>query len=126
MEGVQTMTDAEIVKLAVEKVLGLVKVSKPFPLEGEFIIVPSSWEGRGLYIHPSRMFNPLYSISDAWMLVEKLIVRGYTFKVTVNKYNAVATFFADDEGTPTSWQAHNRGHPHAITIAALRAVGEKV
>ncbi len=121
------MTDAELVRLAAEKVMGWTEDESGVSMDDDTFIIYGSKEQPMLSVDGNEVWNPLTSISDAWMLVEKLwdeqnggwqigiqTEDGGRIRCTVNKDGAYC-------GHCTLESASG-----AITYAALRAVGEEV
>jgi hypothetical protein len=121
------MTDKDLIIAAAKEVMGwtvytsgrgsAVAVSPQEDEMDRILATTHPWE--------SVEWNPLGSIADAWMLVERmrekgrhcLILRSYESGLTV------ASFYLGPHDR-SDLSATDMSAPRAITLAALRAIGE--
>lgn len=112
------MTDQELTKLIAEKVMGWELGQGPwYTRQGEPMFVVNA-------------FRPLVNDSPAFMVVDKMIEKGFTFSLIFSGYASKswnATFYGVDEySEQLVYDATHESRRRAICIAALRAVGEVV
>lgn len=145
------MTDQEIVRAAAERIMGWrywrFEENGPSRFDGSFPVF-SQWnhspDVATCFVHHAedesdRWWNPLTSIADAWMLVEKLRDQGLNCVTGNNAHAKVQNFAAfvdavwslgkrinsvpeDGDVALRGWSISETAR-RAITIAALRAVG---
>jgi hypothetical protein len=113
---------AEIIRLSAERVMGWTSWKSPMAGPND----PDDCWATGNDESPSWRksgWNPLTSISDAWMLVEKLRGPANWSALHVNSASFCMEFSMGKTGIAN---CHSESAPRAITYAALRACGEKV
>jgi hypothetical protein len=113
MEG-RTVSDTEMVVFLAEKAMGW-KTSEfwwAIP-EGMYVAVG----GR----RPGKIWNPLISIADAWMVVERMREKRFspTFQWPSNRALFSASFLGLNGEYACEWDAEA---PRAICLAAVKAL----
>ena len=120
----------ELDALIAEKVMGLTRHDESYVAEGVGKVLRFVWrDGCGTCVYSGDMFLPHYStnIADAWTVVEKLVStpgpNGDHHSVQVD-YSGDAVVVIDEN---EDWQvsAIASTAPHAICLAALRAVSQE-
>jgi hypothetical protein len=128
------VTDAEITKLAAEKVMGWNVV--PFSDDTQYRqpSYPAYFDmrGRRIMIRTSpdeyaRDFLPLTSDADAFMPVDAMEARGYDFRIHGLPSGAsLASFVKAKEPGECDYWGDGPDRRRAIVLACLRAVGVEV
>lgn len=111
----------ELDALVAEKVMRWTPVEHPDKLAGQTGAFYPIKFGGGIYREPGGPWSPSTDIRDAWEVVEKMLSEGRSI-----------TLQALEEGDPERWWdvsvdeavAEKISAPHAICLAALKAVGE--
>jgi hypothetical protein len=119
--------DAEIIIALTQKVMQW-KVTNPgpHPRGHLFSYELKTPEGKTLYCRdgmgslPGSCWNPLESIADAWMIVERMYELGWTWEIS-RTANPKCVFYSDRE--PFVACSFAESAPRAICLAALKAVG---
>ena len=79
-------------------------------------------ERNGRRIYPCVDWNPTRSISDAWMLLDKLEAQGWAYSVSPRRCGIWKPLGRSLESCHVE-SANGDSTPAAITLACLRAVG---
>ena len=115
------MNNREIDRLVAEKVMGWTHL----PNQAEFWYPPGVHPLSNIYGHTVPSYST--SISDAWLVVERMREMGYNFHASVSAEGSkvAATFLASNDPLPVSrWTLDSM--PMSICLAALRSLGVEV
>lgn len=130
------MTDAELTRLAAERVMGWA-INPDGDMATALLLTRAEMNERHMLNlpwvclmsgdhdcnQPKKHWNPLESIADAWMLVEAMQARGFWFFMNTADHWAG---FGEGGSIKASSEVECKNAtqaPRAITMAALRACG---
>lgn len=122
----------ELDVLVATKVMGFVERKNDF---GVTYLFDDPNENAYLMLDTHSEFNPSEDIEDAWMVVEKLNEMGHGVEIYTEKgFNPKVVIYGDNSkgvfdsfrGSYVLCASHGDYVPHAICLAALKAVGVEV
>lgn len=129
LADLQALPEREVIVRLARDVMGWTYSRNAFPPEGKTWCMKSPFDG-GLDVTTRKggmyrcvVWNPFASISDAWMVVERMLELGWNYSLLSHSHESFTEcrFWRFDL---SCFEGKDDSAPRAIVLAALLAMGQ--